>query len=90
MIAPAEQTEESAKGKRKAANVIKKKYCILVVGDVELLRELAQDILNEAGCEVLAVSNGRAGVEVCHERWREIGIVILDTILQATGCWDAY
>ena len=54
---------------------------ILVVDDTASVLELARELLQEVGFEVLAASGGREAVEIFRARPQEIDAVVLDLIM---------
>ncbi|MGZ8430218.1 MAG: PAS domain-containing hybrid sensor histidine kinase/response regulator [Candidatus Deferrimicrobiaceae bacterium] len=54
---------------------------ILLVDDQETVRDVARDMLEALGYEVLIASDGLAGVSRFREMWREIDLVVLDMVM---------
>lgn len=54
------------------------KPTILIVDDEEIVREVAETILNEEGFRTLSAVNGEDGVNVYKEHHNEIDVVLLD------------
>lgn len=63
---------------------------ILVVDDEELVREVAQDILEQQGFEVLIASNGRQALEMFSARPAEIRVVLLDLTMPEMDGEEAF
>jgi PAS domain S-box-containing protein len=55
--------------------------CILVVDDENLVRIMAQEILESFGFEVLAANNGRQALEIYREQAQKIRLVLLDNTM---------
>jgi CheY-like chemotaxis protein len=58
-----------------------KNEVVLVVDDEESMQELARDLLEEAGYQVLTVSSGKEAIEVYCERKEEVDLVVLDLVM---------
>jgi len=58
-----------------------KRRTVLVVDDEPEVREVARQILEEAGIPVLTAPDGREGVRLFQERQDEIGAVLLDATM---------
>ncbi|MGZ9135778.1 MAG: ATP-binding protein, partial [Candidatus Deferrimicrobiaceae bacterium] len=54
---------------------------ILLVDDQETVRDVARDMLEALGYEVIIASDGLAGVSRFREMWREIDLVVLDMVM---------
>ena len=54
------------------------KGLILVVDDEKTMREIARDILTTCGYQVILAENGKEGLELFREKFREIKVVLLD------------
>lgn len=54
---------------------------ILIVDDEDFVRELAGDVLERAGYNVLFASNGREALEILRLKSKEIDLVLLDLIM---------
>ncbi|MBN2641091.1 MAG: response regulator, partial [Victivallales bacterium] len=54
---------------------------ILVIDDEEVIRTVLERVLNEFGYETLLASNGKEGVALFKEHFREIKLVILDMLM---------
>jgi two-component system, cell cycle sensor histidine kinase and response regulator CckA len=61
------------------------KETILLVDDEELIRELAQRILEKSGYSVLAAGNGKEALEIYRRHQSDIALVILDLIMPEMG-----
>lgn len=58
-----------------------KNEVVLVVDDEETMLELARDLLEEAGYQVLTASSGHEALEIFRQRRSEIDLVILDLLM---------
>ncbi len=54
---------------------------ILLVDDQEPVREVAKDMLEALGYEVITASDGLEGISRYRDLWREIDLVILDMVM---------
>ncbi|MFZ4857767.1 MAG: PAS domain-containing hybrid sensor histidine kinase/response regulator [Desulfuromonadaceae bacterium] len=63
---------------------------ILLVEDEVVLRDMGQTLLEMLGFSVLTAENGRAAVEIYHESFSGIDLVLLDLIMPVMGGIDAY
>ncbi len=63
---------------------------ILLAEDDEMVRTLAQTILEQAGYTVLTVENGAEAVALFEERGEEIDMAILDMVMPKMGGRVAY
>ena len=58
---------------------------ILVVDDEAIIREVASDILESLGYEVLSAADGQEAMTIYHERKYDIDLVILDILMPGMG-----
>jgi PAS domain S-box-containing protein len=58
---------------------------VLVVEDEDVVRQLAQRILEEAGYTVMLARNGREGLEVLERRGRSVALVLIDLVMPELG-----
>jgi CheY-like chemotaxis protein len=58
---------------------------ILLVDDEETIIEVGQDILKALGYRVIAVTNGRSGIETYLQKKDEISLVLLDMVMPEMG-----
>ncbi len=65
-VAPVEEPLEAVAG------------TVLVVDDEELVRNVVIEVLEQEGLEVLGAAGGAEALEIFVERWRDIGLVIID------------
>ena len=63
---------------------------VLVVDDEELVREVAEDILEQQGFEVLVAENGRQAVDIYRQRHPEIKLVLLDLTMPEMDGEEAF
>lgn len=63
---------------------------ILVAEDEEALRNLAQDILESLGYQVLMAKNGEEAVEVFEKNKDSIDLLLLDVVMPIVGGAEAY
>ncbi|MBN1478270.1 PAS domain S-box protein [Candidatus Sumerlaeota bacterium] len=54
---------------------------LLVIDDEEIVRELTQEILADAGYEVITASNGAEGLDRYHEAQEQIRAILLDIMM---------
>lgn len=81
-IAPLDSGASAAPDKRKP---IKGKGRILVVDDEEVIRDLATDMLEMLGYEVMTAEDGLRAVEDYAERLADIDLAIIDMIMPNMG-----
>ena len=67
-----------------------KERTILIIDDEEIVSYLARDMLQMMGHRTLNASNGREGLEIYRENWKEIDVVILDMIMPKMGGLEAF
>lgn len=58
---------------------------VLVVEDEPLVRELVEDVLRSAGCEVDGVGSGEAALAKMEDRGRPYGVVLTDAVMPGMG-----
>jgi signal transduction histidine kinase len=58
---------------------------VLVVDDEDIVREVAHEMLNEQGFDVLLAADGRQGVELYRAHAGEIAVVLLDLTMPEMG-----
>ncbi|OIP32841.1 MAG: hypothetical protein AUK27_12260 [Deltaproteobacteria bacterium CG2_30_66_27] len=63
---------------------------ILLVDDQEPVREVAKDMLEALGYEVITAADGLEGVSRYRDLWREIDLVILDMIMPNLSGGDSF
>jgi len=63
---------------------------ILLVDDQEPVREVAKDMLEALGYEVITASDGLEGISRYRDLWREIDLVILDMIMPNMSGGDCF
>jgi PAS domain S-box-containing protein len=63
---------------------------VLLVEDEDVLREMAREMLEYFGCQVLCTRNGREAVELFSRHCGEIDLVILDLVMPEMGGKDAF
>ena len=63
---------------------------ILLVDDQESVREVAKDMLEALGYEVITAADGLEGVSRYRDLWREIDLVILDMIMPKMTGGDCF
>jgi CheY-like chemotaxis protein/PAS domain-containing protein len=68
-------------GERPAGAVRAGKGTVLVVDDEELMKTLAERVLQDAGFDVLTASDGREAIGVLERHARDVDLVLLDLIL---------
>lgn len=73
-----------------AAEVVGGSGTVLLVDDDEVIIEVAQDLLQAVGYEVLVAGNGEEAVEVYRANPERIDIVVLDMIMPIMGGGQAY
>ena len=61
------------------------KETILVVEDDDLVRELGERILRQAGYSVLTAKNGQEALQIYKREPGKIGVVILDLVMPVMG-----
>ncbi len=54
---------------------------ILVVDDEEVIRKVAESILNELGYRTICCDDGKSAVKFYQEHWQEIDLVLLDMVM---------
>jgi len=95
--APQKKETVNVEQERKAIDYSPKKIqadsqerTILIIDDEEIVGYLARDMLQMMGHKTLNASNGREGVDIYKERWKEIDLVILDMIMPKMGGLEAF
>ncbi|MGB5195627.1 MAG: ATP-binding protein, partial [Candidatus Deferrimicrobium sp.] len=63
---------------------------ILLVDDQEPVREVAKDMLEALGYEVITAADGLEGVSRYRDLWREIDLVILDMVMPNMSGGDCF
>jgi two-component system, cell cycle sensor histidine kinase and response regulator CckA len=63
---------------------------ILLVDDQEPVREVAKDMLEALGYEVITAADGLEGISLYRDLWREIDLVILDMIMPNMSGGDCF
>ncbi len=63
---------------------------ILLVDDQEPVREVAKDMLEALGYEVITAADGLEGVSRYRDMWREIALVILDMVMPNMSGGDCF
>jgi nitrogen-specific signal transduction histidine kinase/CheY-like chemotaxis protein len=63
---------------------------ILLVDDQEPVREVAKDMLEALGYEVITAADGMEGVSRYRDLWREIDLVLLDMIMPNMSGGDCF
>ena len=63
---------------------------ILLVDDQEPVREVAKDMLEALGYEVITAADGLEGISRYRELWREIDLVILDMVMPNLSGGDCF
>jgi len=63
---------------------------ILLVDDQEPVREVARDMLEALGYEVLTASDGLEGVSRYRDLWREIDLVVVDMVMPNLSGGDCF
>jgi CheY-like chemotaxis protein len=63
---------------------------ILLVDDQEPVREVAKDMLEALGYDVLTAADGMEGVSRYRDLWRKIDLVILDMVMPNMSGGDCY
>lgn len=71
---------------RRAVSVVRRPAAygtgtILVVDDEDIIRQLLTEMLQEMGFRVLSAGDGLEALEIYHESWRTIDLVIMDLIM---------
>lgn len=54
---------------------------IFVVDDDEMIREIAQDMLNHMGYKVILAKDGQEAIEIFKQRGNEIDMIMVDLIM---------
>jgi CheY-like chemotaxis protein len=63
---------------------------ILLVDDQEPVREVAKDMLEALGYEVITAADGLEGISRYRDLWREIDLVILDMVMPNMSGGDCF
>jgi CheY-like chemotaxis protein len=70
--------------------VVRGSGTVLVVDDEEIVRDVAQQTLEQAGYRVLTASNGAEGVQAFVENQDEISLVLLDMTMPGLGGEESF
>jgi len=70
--------------------IMKGEGLILVVDDEEVVRFIAQNILNECGYDVLLAGDGKSGIEMYTSMRDEIKLVLLDMAMPGMSGYDVF
>jgi signal transduction histidine kinase/GAF domain-containing protein/ActR/RegA family two-component response regulator len=63
---------------------------VLVVDDEEAIRQLAHDVLEARGYEVILAKDGVEALDLYRSHWGQIGLVILDLIMPRLGGLETF
>jgi len=63
---------------------------ILVIDDEGAIREMARDILESGGYEVVTAVDGVDALELYREEWGRIDLVLLDMVMPRMGGLETY
>jgi len=61
---------------------------VLLVDDEDLIREMAGEMLQRLGFDVLLAADGREALDICAERGRHLCCVILDIAMPGMNGWE--
>jgi signal transduction histidine kinase/GAF domain-containing protein/ActR/RegA family two-component response regulator len=64
--------------------------CVLVVDDEAAIRDMARDILNLRGYEVLQAKDGVEALDLYRQHWGRIDLVVLDMLMPRLGGLETY
>ncbi|MBU2515789.1 response regulator [bacterium] len=81
---------DEQKSTRKQKTLQRGEGLILVVDDEEIVRSLAEEILEECGYTIITAENGLQAVEIFREKQAEIKLVVLDLIMPKMSGNEAY
>lgn len=62
-------------------NNAKDRKTILIIDDEEMIREIAHDLLNHLGYNIIMAADGEEAIEVFKERNQSIDLVLVDLIM---------
>lgn len=62
---------------------------VLLVDDEDYNRDLGKDVLEHLGYNVLLADNGQSAIEIFHQKYTEIDVVIMDMIMPVMNGSDA-
>jgi CheY-like chemotaxis protein len=85
-----EKSDDAAPPLTTTASPEKGDGIILLVDDEQIIRDMAEMLLETLGFSVLTASNGSESVEIYRERSHEIDLVLLDLIMPVMGGVEAY
>ena len=83
-------TEEIHKPSQARMDIVSGSGQILLVDDEELIRIVANKMLEEMGYDVLLAENGQKAVEIFKKKHAEIDLVIMDMIMPEMNGHDAF
>ena len=83
------QRTEPASGENQSA-LQRYKGCVLVIDDEEQVREVVQDMLEDAGIKTLTASSGEEGVRLYKAHAAEVDLVLLDLSMPGIGGKEAF
>ncbi len=88
---PAVESNSAHLKKEEQVNYLaKNNELILLVDDEDAMRELAQELLEEAGYRVVIAKNGREAVEIFKEKNSEVNLVVMDLVMPLLDGGQAY
>ena len=86
-----ESPEGAMKEKEGAAQALPRgRGKILLVDDQESVREVAKDMLEALGYEVITAADGLEGISRYRDLWREIDLVVLDMVMPNLSGGDCF
>ena len=63
---------------------------ILVIDDEDVIRATATALLQNLGYDVMLAENGRHGLELFRQHWKEIDLVLLDMVMPEMNGRDCF
>ncbi len=63
---------------------------VMVVDDEDMIRDLAKEVLEASGYDVVVAADGKEAVDIYSKEWRRIDAVILDLIMPGMSGGETY
>jgi len=67
-----------------------KNELVMIVDDEESMQELARELLEEHGYNVVIAGDGRQAIDIYRQRWTDISLVVLDLVMPGMDGGQTY